>query len=481
MRTAPAAIAALLAACATGATTPAAPAPASAPPKSPAPALPAIPLSTGPLAIKVVYPPSDHLIESRDSEFVFGSVGNGTATLTIDGTPVPVAPNGAFLAFLALPPATSPHFDLVAAAGSDTASLQYPVKLQPPVVRFAPTGALAYDSTSVAPAPQARLAYRDDEMVRVQVRAPSNATVTWRGDAGATAMLVSGLGTPGAHVFGNGAPAAAWRNAGDPEIFATDLPARMLRARTELVIAREADSLVVPLGNVAPAPNPGTLVMLGADTSAYGDTDRVVIGRPIPGGTYKYFLLPGTVLPVTGWNGDWVRVRLDAALEIWVGASDARWMPPGAPLPRRVAGNARLVPQADWVDFVLPLGQRPPFTVEESGKDLVLTLFDTQVTTDIVHYGAADSLVRLVQWTPLATDRGRFTLHLASPPFGYLAFWDRAQGALVLRVRRPPVTDPAAPLRGLLIAVDPGHPPIGATGPTGLYEPVPTLAIGLEV
>ena len=29
--------------------------------------------------------------------------------------------------------------------------------------------------------------------------------------------------------------------------------------------------------------------------------------------------------------------------------------------------------------------------------------------------------------------------------------------------------------------MDPGHPPIGATGPTGLYEPVPTLAIGLEV
>jgi N-acetylmuramoyl-L-alanine amidase len=86
-----------------------------------------------------------------------------------------------------------------------------------------------------------------------------------------------------------------------------------------------------------------------------------------------------------------------------------------------------------------------------------------------------------VQWTPLATDRGRYTLHLASPPFGYLVFWDRAQGALVLRVRRPPVVDPAAPLRGLTIAVDPGHPPIGATGPTGLYEPVPTLAIGLEV
>jgi N-acetylmuramoyl-L-alanine amidase len=48
-------------------------------------------------------------------------------------------------------------------------------------------------------------------------------------------------------------------------------------------------------------------------------------------------------------------------------------------------------------------------------------------------------------------------------------------------VRRPPAVRAQAPLQGLTIAVDPGHPPIGATGPTGLYEPVPTLAIGLEV
>jgi len=51
----------------------------------------------------------------------------------------------------------------------------------------------------------------------------------------------------------------------------------------------------------------------------------------------------------------------------------------------------------------------------------------------------------------------------------------------VLRVRRPPRIRKDSPLSGLTIAIDPGHPPIGATGPTGLYEPVPTLAIGLVV
>jgi len=41
--------------------------------------------------------------------------------------------------------------------------------------------------------------------------------------------------------------------------------------------------------------------------------------------------------------------------------------------------------------------------------------------------------------------------------------------------------DASSPLRGLRIAVDPGHPPIGSTGPTGLYEGTVTLAVGERV
>ncbi|MBV6522909.1 MAG: N-acetylmuramoyl-L-alanine amidase LytC [Gemmatimonadaceae bacterium] len=52
---------------------------------------------------------------------------------------------------------------------------------------------------------------------------------------------------------------------------------------------------------------------------------------------------------------------------------------------------------------------------------------------------------------------------------------------LVIRVRRPPVVDAARPLAGLSIAVDAGHPPVGSTGPTGLYEAVATLAIAQRV
>src|SRR5262249_44342394 len=179
-----------------------------------------------------------------------------------------------------------------------------------------------------------------------------NATVTWEGDQGATLALVSGIPAPGARVFANGGAVSALKAAGDPEVFSADVFARQLRVRTDLLITRGSDSLPVPLGNVAPAPTPGTLVILGTDTSAYGDSDRAVIGRPVPAGTYKWFLLPGTVVPLTGWSGDFARVRLDSQLEIWVGAAEARYLPPGAPAPRRVAFASRILPSAEWSDLV---------------------------------------------------------------------------------------------------------------------------------
>jgi N-acetylmuramoyl-L-alanine amidase len=71
-------------------------------------------------------------------------------------------------------------------------------------------------------------------------------------------------------------------------------------------------------------------------------------------------------------------------------------------------------------------------------------------------------------------------LQLARTPWGYKAFY-AADGSLVVRIRRPPAIDPAAPLRGRRIVIDPGHPPAGATGPTGLRESEANLAIALPL
>jgi N-acetylmuramoyl-L-alanine amidase len=324
------------------------------------------------------------------------------------------------------------------------------------------------------------MALRDDEPVRVSIRAPANANVEWRGSSGARASLVSGAALPARRIAGDSSTGTvSSRYAGDPERWATEIPAGELRTATDLLIAREADTIRFALPAIAPAPGPRTWGILGADSLAVSDTDRVIVGRPIPGGTYRWLLMPGTAVRVTGWSGSYARVRLDDALEIWVNESDVRLLPDGWASAPRVAANARVAPAEEWVDFIIPMSSRPPFLVEEGDRQISLTLYGVAGNTDIITYARNDSLLRNITWAPVTTDRVRYTLQLSTQPYGYLAFW--RNGSFVLRVRRPPRVDSKRPLAGLTIAVDPGHPPIGATGPTGLYEAVAVLGVGERV
>ena len=349
--------------------------------------LPPVPLVEGPIDLKMVYPRPNAMIQSRDSNFILGSVGNGRATLTVNGQPVRVWPNGAYLAFVANPPPTAPQYELVAVLGADTVRGVQPVMVAgmvPPV-----------DTTVPPPAPQ--------------------------------------------------------------------LPP------------------LPPPPNVVTDTTPAW-VILGDSASVQNDTDRVIIGRPGPNGVYRWFFLPGTRVQLTGRYPGFARVRLDSALEVWVDANDAKTFSADTTAPRRVAGNARVRAAADWVDLVIPIAERPALIVEERERSLDLTLYDTRGGTDLVTYPTRDSLLRHVEWVSEATDRVRYTLRLSQEPFGYLVLYENH--SLILRVRRrpiPPMSRTLSSLSGLTIAVDPGHPPAGATGPTGYYEGDAALPVGFAL
>ena len=429
--------------------------------------LPPVPLVDGPLAIRVVYPPAGATIQARDSNFIFGTVGSGKATLTINGTSVPVVPNGSFIAYLPLPPLSAPQYSIIAARGADTARAVHVVKLPAPRPELSDTGRLVVDSASMSPR-GVRVA-RAVERIRVSVRAPRNASVGVRLSDGTQQKLVN----PASAL--DSLRVSAGRPEGDPYLWATDVIASGLTRGAELVVSRGVDSVRFPIRDVTLDDSTRARWVRLTGGADVPDTDRVIIVRPVPNGTYKWLLLPGTTLQATGRIGDMVRVRLDAMLEAWVAAGDVTELPVGTPGPRRTAANARVVGARDWVDVIIPTGDRPPFEVREEGNTLVLILYGVQANSDIIGYTADDSLVRRVRWYQETSDRARFEIDLARAPYGYLPMWDR--GSFTLRVRRPPAVDVASPLKGLTIVVNAGHPPAGSTGPTGLYEPVPTLAI----
>jgi N-acetylmuramoyl-L-alanine amidase len=323
------------------------------------------------------------MIQSRDSNFILGHVGNGRATLTINGESVRVWPNGAFLGWVANPPPSAARYDLVVAVGADTARLTHPVRV----------AGMPVDSTRPLPPP--------------------------------------------------------------------------------------------PPPNVVTDTTP-TWVVLGDSASVVSDTDRVIIGRPGPNSVYRWFLMPGTRVQLTARYPGFARIRLDSALQIWVDAADAKTFAQDTVPPRRIAANARVrsgrdsTGTAEWSDLIIPIAERPSFFVEEGAESIDLTLYDTRGATDLLNYPTADPVIRNVEWEQEHNDRVRYRVRLNHEPFGFLVFYEN--GALVLRVRRAP--RPAAanrPLAGLTIVVDPGHPPAGATGPTGFYEADAALPVGAVV
>jgi N-acetylmuramoyl-L-alanine amidase len=421
-----------------------------------APPLPAVPLVIGPLDPKLVFPEADQSISVRDSNFVFGSVGNGHATLTINGATVPVAPNGTFVAYLPVPPAMAPRYELVARTGTDSARVVVPVRVPPAPVDLSLAGRLIVDSGSVSPR-DVSLALPDNEPVRVSVRAPPNATA-W--------VVANGVKQPLVSMGGN--------------TFATDLLARQLRAGGTLFVGRGTEKVQLALARIATLDSSASRWVTLGDASAQSDTDAAIIGRSTPSGTYKWMLVPGTIVQQTGRNGDNVRVRLDSRLEIWVDSPFVRALPAGYPSPHRVVGSMALVPAAEWVDLVMPVSSPPPYLLEQDLDHVTLTLYGTEASPDVIKFLQNDSLVRSINWVPEQSDRVRLSIELSQPPYGYLVLFDPSRG-FVLRLRRPPHVSLARPLDGLTIAVDPGHPPGGAIGPTGFTEAQGVLAVGLKL
>lgn len=424
------------------------PAPAAA-----ATALPAVPRVLGRLAVRVVYPPDGATIAVRDSTFIFGSVGSGDAQLRINGRDVPVLANGSFLAFLPLPPPDESAFNLVASRNADTVRLAHRFRVPAPRPVLSSSGALVVDSASLQP--RGTLWRRPEDIMRVSIRAPRNASV----------QLVSGIGSRSLTVSPN-----------DSTLHVADVQAMFLSPATQVVVTRGSDVVTLAMTRVTLVdPARRVFAVSGVAPSTLPDTDRVTSVRPIAGGTYKWFLLPGTQVPVTGrQDGAW-RVALDATLDGWVDAADVRVLDSATRAPVRVAGNARVVAGDGWSDVVIPVGAAPPWAVEVGDRSLELTLHGTVANTDIINYATADSLVERITWEQVTSDRARYVITLRQAPYGYLARYER--GAFALRVRSAPRVDAQRPLVGITIAVDAGHPPGGSTGPTGLYEAVATLPI----
>ncbi|HWF44339.1 MAG TPA: N-acetylmuramoyl-L-alanine amidase [Candidatus Kapabacteria bacterium] len=345
---------------------------------APKPAPPLAPSSTtipqpppaapeAPVHISVAYPVPGQYRPNVASNFIFGTVGNGNASLIINGTTVPLAKNGAFLAFLPMPPDGMYH--LMAQRGDDI------------------------DSMTVA--------YRSGSSISTIPSTPH----------------------------------------------------------------REEEHKIFTPGIAQ--------IKRGSDTLQTGSD--VAPGAPTPDGDRKWFFPRGARLDVIAQEGKYYKVELEKGVEAWV--ADSNFDLHASERPTQEVHSGGMFPQNDFVDLVFPSNYNP-FLITPQGTSITVRLygksnphaFNTSTTDPLINNIGFDSTGRNTEYTVL----------LSKPVWGYKAFYTN-DGSLDVRIRRPPKIDPNNPLHGLRIMIDPGHPPGGAIGPTGLTEREANMAVATRL
>jgi N-acetylmuramoyl-L-alanine amidase len=171
-------------------------------------------------------------------------------------------------------------------------------------------------------------------------------------------------------------------------------------------------------------------------------------------------------------------LQLSRAAVAWVNTADVVPLAPGTPPPGGIVGSVRLIAGPRSIVLHVPLPAHVPFKVEEDERSLTLRLYGVASDVNWMQHGGTDSYVTRMSYAQPASDEVTITLALAGRVWGYRAHWSGRD--LVLEIRRPPVIDSHRPLAGRTIVLDPGHPPLGAKGPSGLWEPVATLAVAQQ-
>ena len=438
------------------------------------------------LHVTVAYPAPTDVLESHDSAFLFGAVrgARGPVHLGINGQSVPVLPDGGWIAWVPLPDDTVAPFLLAATAGPDSSRTVVTAHIAP---RFhPPPGRAAWiDTTSFMPV--GTLGLPAGEGVLLSVQAAPGASLRLVLPWGSSVPLVPDTlpAEPAWSVRAFVADTAAYRLPPAPGRYLGWLPAGAMCAdgRTAcatLVVAAAGDTATArwPLTITTVDMTFPQVVLLNDDTAHTGTTDSLTPGRAVPHGTYNWFFPTGTVAVVSGRWSDQVRLQLSRDAVAWVSASDVVTLAPGTPPPRGVVGSVRLASGPKSVTLRVPLPARLPFQVSERDRSVTLRLYGAASDINWMQYGGTDPLVTRMRYAQPAADEVTITLELSRRLWGYRTRLDGRD--LLLEIRRPPRINSARPLAGRTIVLDPGHPPLGARGPTGLWEPVATLAVALK-
>lgn len=267
--------------------------------------------------------------------------------------------------------------------------------------------------------------------------------------------------------------------------FATFVPMPTGEKPTLALEARKGSAVVrrsIPITRARPEPAPPVtptrvtrwvrLNRSPSDTVDAATQARPIYARWTPGGAIALPIQQGIRLPVEAETPDAVRLRLARGVAVWVPRAEAEEVAPRRATP--IVANPRLAQTADRSVVEIALPEALATTVETVQAQIRWILFGARAAV-VPPVGANRGLVRRLTVRDANDGRVVVDVVLASPPLGWRTSW--RDGKAVLEIRPRPTR---RTLTGLVVALDPGHPPTGSIGPTGLTEDSLTLAVALE-
>lgn len=422
-------------------------------------------LSYSQLSVDVVYPKEGQTVFASDSTFIFGSVNEGVGEVFVNGDPVQVYRNGAFMGYVPVEPGEF-VFRCLAVSEFDSALAERTVVIPPQAVA-SPSDSVVIDTHYLLP--QDDLQLIADDVIHVafkgtpglfasfsipgvvenvpMVEAPPEQDVYW-----------------GEAVFGDG------RQIYPPQV------AGIYRGSYRVPPGVAVDSTRVHVrldgtnGADIEATTPAQLTILAAGPPRIAELSApMTVARTGPALGYQLFLPQGVKLEITGKRDGHYRARLTASDAVWIPETSLRFLPEGTPVPGSTVSAVRTEDRGRWFRVRVFLQERLPFKIEQSNDPsaLQISVYGADSNTDWIRYDFSQKFVKEVSWSQPRNDVYQVQVFFKGGQlWGYDSFYD--DRTLVLDIRKPPEE---FSLDDKVICIDPGHgPDDGAIGPRRTLE-----------
>lgn len=417
--------------------------------------------------VKIVYPRENARIGPVKNSFVFGFIQPATATLSINGSTVPVYRTGSFLAYIPFEPG---EFKIRAEVvnGDERAEDVRSVTVQTPETE------LSRDPLKIAQEtlePSQALILRPGDMLAVKFRGSPEAKAEFRfkskdGAAKSDWKGMTERSIPVAGTYESSAKVLADYNGCAIEVRLTNTKGLSAQAQTAQALRVAASPF-----QLAETKSDETILRTGPS-----------IGSELMG--YDLFLPKGVLMEVTGRSGVEVRLKAAEGIEGWTEEKNLDLKDP-KPLSRVMIDSVRIKEKETSTLVTVDTKRGLPHRaiLSEDLRTLRLTIYQAASNIDRIRHDQEnpDRGVKHFRWQQKSTDALELVFPMKQKIWGYDLRYDA--GKLTCEIFDGPASK-GGRLKGVTVAVDPGHSPEltdGTIGPKGIKESEVAYQIALKL